>query len=84
MGKRTDLLKGLENGQYQFGPLLSIVKRSSTSIVAKLSNFMGGSRGLVVTGEDSCSKGHGFKSWHCILDGHFSHGICCKIVVLFV
>ena len=22
-------------------------------------------------GGDSCSEGHGFKSWHHILDGHF-------------
>ena len=84
MGKIANLLTGLENAKYQFGPLLNIVKRSSTSIVAKISNFMGGSPGLVVMGGDSCSKSHGFKSWHCILNGHFSHGICCKIVVLFV
>ena len=30
----------------------------------------GGSPGLVVMGVDSRSKGHGFESWHRILDGH--------------
>ena len=33
----------------------------------------GDSPGLVVMGEDSCSKGHEFKSQHRILDRHFSH-----------
>ena len=33
----------------------------------------------MVTGGDSCSEGHGFKSRHCILDGHFFTNICCKI-----
>ena len=28
---------------------------------------------------DSRSKGRGFKSWHCILDGHFSHIFVAKI-----
>ena len=32
--------------------------------------FEGGSPGLVVTGGDSCSEGHGFASWRHILDGH--------------
>ena len=26
---------------------------------------------LVVMGGDSCAEGHGFESWHSILDGHF-------------
>ena len=29
-------------------------------------------------------KGHGFKSWHHILDGKFFTYICCKIVLMFV
>ena len=37
--------------------------------------------GLVVKGRDSRSKGRGFKSRHCILDGHFSHIIVVKIVM---
>ena len=24
----------------------------------------------MVVGDDSCSRGRGFKSWRCILDGH--------------
>ena len=40
---------------------------------------MGGSLGLVVIGGDSCSKGRGFKSQHCILHGHFSYcNVCLK------
>ena len=38
--------------------------------------------GLVVMGEDSCSKGCGFKSQHHILDGHFSHIFVVKIGML--
>ena len=37
--------------------------------------------GLVVMGRDSRSKGHGFESWHRILDGHFSHKFVLKIVM---
>ena len=40
--------------------------------------FLGGSPGLVVIGRDSHSKGRGFESRHCILDGHFFTSICCK------
>ena len=40
---------------------------------------MGGSPGLVVMRRDSRSEGRGFKSRHCILDGHFFTLICCKI-----
>ena len=39
---------------------------------------MGGSPGLVVLGDDSCSKGRGFESRHHILDGHVFTFICCK------
>ena len=38
----------------------------------------GGSSGLVVMGDDSCMKVRGFRSWRCILDGHFFTSICCK------
>ena len=41
----------------------------------------GGSPGLVVMVDNSCSEGHGFESWHRILDGHFFTYICCKIVI---
>ena len=43
-----------------------------------------GSPGEVVMGGDSCSKGCGFESRHCILDGHFSHIFVVKIVMMFV
>ena len=39
---------------------------------------MGGSPGLVVMGDDSCSNGRGFESRRRILDGHFFTFICCK------
>ena len=39
-----------------------------------------GDPGLVVTGDDSCSRGGGFKCQHQILDGHFSHWFVAKIV----
>ena len=32
-------------------------------------------------GGDSFSKGHGFESQHCIVDGHFSHLFVVKIVM---
>ena len=35
--------------------------------------YLGGSPELVVMGDDSRLKGHGFESQCCILDGHFSH-----------
>ena len=38
----------------------------------------------MVLGRDSCSEGRGFKSQHCILDGHFSHTFVVKIVMMFV
>ena len=41
---------------------------------------MGRNTGLVIMGYESCSKGHGFESRRCILDGHFSHWFVVKIV----
>ena len=40
----------------------------------------------MVMGDDSCSKGRGFESWRCILDGHldiFSHLFVVKLLCLF-
>ena len=34
--------------------------------------------GLVVMERDSRSKGRGFESQYCILDGHFFTNYCCK------
>ena len=39
---------------------------------------LGGSPGLVIMGDGSCSRGHGFESRHHLLDGHFFTFICCK------
>ena len=38
----------------------------------------------MVMGGDSCTKGCGFKSCHCILDGHISQIFVVKIVMMFV
>ena len=43
-----------------------------------------GSPGLVAMGDDSCSKGCGFKSWRRILDGHFFILISCKKCIVFL
>ena len=44
----------------------------------------GRSPGLVVMGGDSCSKGCGLESQHCLLDGNFSHLFVVKIAMMFV
>ena len=51
----------------------------TTKTMSRIKTFliMGRSPGLVVMGGDSCSKGHGFKSRHCKLDGHFFTYIWC-------
>ena len=63
---------------------------SVSACVYRISNIqiksvlhMGGSPGLVMGG-GSCSEGRGFESWHCIIDGHFSHIFVVKIVMMFV
>ena len=45
--------------------------------------FGGGSLSLVVTGEDSRSRGCRFESQHWILDGHFSHLFVEKLLCMF-
>ena len=42
-------------------------------------DYSAGSFGLVVIGDGSCSRGCGFESQHCTLDGHFSHIFFVKI-----
>ena len=37
----------------------------------------------MVMGRDSYSKGCEFESWHCILDGHFSHLFFVKMLCVF-
>ena len=64
----------------------------SPSLALKQCYALGGSpglvffflSGLVVMGDDSCSKGCGFESWRRILDGHLdiaSHSFVVKIVM---
>ena len=43
--------------------------------------LLGGSPGLVVMGDDSCSRGCEFESRRRILDGLFSHLFVVKIVL---
>ena len=58
-----------------------------TYLLEKIENIvnnlllLGGSPGLVVMGGDSCSEGRGFKSRHCILDGHLFY---VNFVMMFV
>ena len=56
-----------------------------TSIVELLQNraVLGGSPGVVVMGDDSCSRGRGFESERRILDGHFLHCFVIKLYCLF-
>ena len=48
-----------------------LVTLAPTSCEGNLRFNSGGSPGLVVMGEDSCSRGHGFESQRHILDGHY-------------
>ena len=47
--------------------------------------MLGGSPGLVVMGDDSCSRGRGFESRHHILDGYdiFHIDLLLKLYCLF-
>ena len=56
---------------------LGVVERQGTCIGNK-NLGQGGSPGLVMMGRDSRSEGCGFKTQHCILDGHFFTFIGCK------
>ena len=47
------------------------IKRGSCGYHWLIKELNFGSPGQVVMGGDSCSKGRGFESQHCILDGHF-------------
>ena len=46
---------------------------TSTMVAYKDYSRTVGSPGLVVMGENSCSKGRGFESQRHIMDGHLSH-----------
>ena len=58
--------------------------KSLVGLVEVLKNeAKGGSSGIVVMGDNSCSKGRGFESQRCLLDGHldiFSHWFVEKII----
>ena len=51
----------------------------------KMKRQLGGSPGLVVMGDDSCLRGHGFESRHRILNGHdiFYIDLLLKMYCLF-
>ena len=59
------------------------VRYDSRVVIYEHKMFIRLATGLVVIGGDLCSKGHGFESWHHILDGHkiFSHKFVVRIVV---
>ena len=50
----------------------------------KTLQYMRGSSGLVVVGNDSCLRGHGSESQCDILDGSFFTTLCCKFALFFV
>ena len=52
--------------------LLTTVIRSSNPVISKIS----GNPGLVVMGDDSCSRGRGFESRSRILYVHMYHQLC--------
>ena len=88
MGLRSLLPRGKTNKKVLFQLIKEAKGNNATSTddddgEAVTINSMGGSPGLVVMGGDSCSKGCGFKSWHCILDGHYSHIFVVKIEMMF-
>ena len=58
--------------------IITHVRQCLTSTDTNKVFRQGGSPGLVVMEGDSSSVGHGFKSQHRILDGHFFSFICCK------
>ena len=60
------------------------IRESIFFCIIQTIQLLGGSPGLVVMGGDSCTKGCGFKSCHCILDGHISQIFVVKIVMMFV
>ena len=60
------------------------MKASSLVEAVNLFKLRGGSSGLVVMGQDSCSEGHRFKSRHHMLELHFSHIFVVKFVMMFV
>ena len=63
---------GIENRNLdQLGKKENFMFSAKTKNAAK-------SPGLVVMGDDSFSRGRGFESRHCILDGYFFTFICCK------
>ena len=62
----------------------SLHQNNAVIITMVSSDNLGGSPGLVVMGGDSCPIGSLIESWHCILDGHFSHIFVVKIVMMFV
>ena len=80
---RNDLSRHLEEQLLRFEHICG--DRLAGRIILTLTKMMplGGSPGLVVMGDDSCSKCCGFEYQHHFLDGHFFTLICCKIV-LFV
>ena len=47
----------------------------------QFSKTLGEIPGLVVIKSGSQSEGRGFKSQHCMLDGHFSHQFAIKLVI---
>ena len=70
----------VSNGKWMDSNLGPLASPNCATVGGKKNCWMGGSPCLVTMGEDSCSKGCGFKSQHHLLNGHFSTLICCTNV----
>ena len=84
-GKTLNVLRWLFTFEFQrkSWSWLKLVFKESVNWTAERNAYqhfseLGGNPGLVIMGDDSFSRGRGFKSQHHILDGHFFTLICCK------
>ena len=63
-----------------FGNLFTFNCIKKTKLKKKVARGVG----LLVMGDDSCSRGRGFESRRHVLDGHFSRLFAVKIVLFFL
>ena len=74
---KIDISKTAQKGNIDFGYFCKKICQQELSKIDQ-SGHTGRSPGLVFTGGDTCSEGHGFESQHLVLDGHYFAYICCK------
>ena len=87
-GESCNLDRGLLQGDGGDGQDVSLEQNCLWKVMDQLADFKSPKtdynwvRGLVVMGEDSCSRVCVFESQQWILDGHVFTFICCKICIL--